>query len=36
VVPWVAVFDPLVTDSATRGYYPVYLFHSSCCSRPRP
>jgi 5-methylcytosine-specific restriction protein A len=24
--PWVAVFDPLVTDSAERGYYPVYLF----------
>lgn len=25
-VPWVSVFDPLVTDSATRGYYVVYLF----------
>ncbi len=25
-VPWVAVFDPSVTDSATRGYYVVYLF----------
>jgi 5-methylcytosine-specific restriction protein A len=25
-VPWVGVFDPLVTDSATRGYYVVYLF----------
>jgi 5-methylcytosine-specific restriction protein A len=25
-VPWIAVFDPLVTDSATRGYYVVYLF----------
>lgn len=24
--PWVAVFDPVVTDSAQRGYYPVYLF----------
>lgn len=24
--PWVAVFDPVVTDSAERGYYPVYLF----------
>lgn len=24
--PWVGVFDPLVTDSAQRGYYPVYLF----------
>jgi 5-methylcytosine-specific restriction protein A len=28
-VPWIAVFDPLVTDSATRGYYVVYLFHTS-------
>jgi hypothetical protein len=25
--PWIAIFDPLVTDSATRGYYVVYLFH---------
>jgi len=25
-VPWVSVFDPLVTDTATRGYYVVYLF----------
>jgi hypothetical protein len=25
-VPWVAVFDPAVTTSATRGYYLVYLF----------
>jgi 5-methylcytosine-specific restriction protein A len=25
-VPWVAVFDPLITTSATRGYYVVYLF----------
>lgn len=25
-VPWAAVFDPMVTDSATRGYYIVYLF----------
>lgn len=25
-VPWVAVFDPMVTDTATRGYYVVYLF----------
>lgn len=24
--PWVAVFDVLVTESAQRGYYPVYLF----------
>jgi 5-methylcytosine-specific restriction protein A len=28
-VPWISVFDPIVTDSATRGYYVVYLFHSS-------
>jgi 5-methylcytosine-specific restriction protein A len=27
-VPWIGVFDPLVTDSATRGYYVVYLFHA--------
>jgi 5-methylcytosine-specific restriction protein A len=26
-VPWLAVFDPLVTTSATRGYYVVYLFN---------
>ena len=26
-VPWVAVFDNVVTDSATYGYYVVYLFH---------
>ena len=25
--PWIAIFDPLVTSSATRGYYVVYLFH---------
>ena len=25
-VPWIAVFDPSVTTSATRGYYLVYLF----------
>jgi 5-methylcytosine-specific restriction enzyme A len=25
-VPWVAVFDPMVTDTATKGYYAVYLF----------
>lgn len=28
-VPWVAVFDDVVTDSATRGYYVVCLFHSA-------
>lgn len=27
-VPWLAVFDPLVTPNATRGYYVVLLFHS--------
>ena len=26
-VPWLAVFDPLVTLSATQGYYVVYLFN---------
>jgi len=25
-VPWIGIFDPRVTDSATRGYYVVYLF----------
>lgn len=24
--PWIAVFDPLVTDNPQEGYYPVYLF----------
>src|SRR5437899_3195548 len=24
--PWVAIFNRLVTDSAQRGFYPVYLF----------
>jgi 5-methylcytosine-specific restriction protein A len=28
VVPWIAVFDPAVTISATRGHYVVYLFHA--------
>src|SRR5436190_19317617 len=27
--PWLAVFDPLVTDTAQDGYYPVYLFTKS-------
>ena len=27
-VPWISVFDPAITASATRGYYVVYLFHS--------
>lgn len=26
--PWVAIFDPLVTTSAQRGYYIVFLFRS--------
>lgn len=30
--PWIAAFDPLVTESAQRGYYPVYLFDSSLTS----
>ena len=25
-VPWIAIFDPAITTSATRGYYLVYLF----------
>jgi 5-methylcytosine-specific restriction protein A len=25
-VPWIALFDPSVTESATQGYYVVYLF----------
>lgn len=28
-VPWAAIFDPAVTTSATRGFYPVYLFDIS-------
>lgn len=28
-VPWLAVFDPIITTSATRGYYIVYLFSAS-------
>jgi 5-methylcytosine-specific restriction protein A len=27
--PWIAVLDPIVTDSAQEGYYPVYLFAPS-------
>ena len=27
-IPWLAVFDPAVTTSATRGYYLTYLFPS--------
>ena len=26
-VPWISIFDPAITTSATRGYYVVYLFH---------
>jgi 5-methylcytosine-specific restriction protein A len=28
-VPWISIFDPAITTSATRGYYVVYLFHTS-------
>ena len=24
-VPWISIFDDVVTDSATRGYYVVYI-----------
>ncbi|MEM6637100.1 MAG: DUF3578 domain-containing protein [Pseudomonadota bacterium] len=27
-VPWLAFFDPLITDSATRGFYVVYLINA--------
>lgn len=27
--PWLAIFNPLVTDTAQRGYYPVFLFSKS-------
>lgn len=27
-VPWISVFDPAITTTATRGYYVVYLFHA--------
>lgn len=27
--PWIAVFDPLITDTAQQGYYPVYLFNKT-------
>nr|WP_319249389.1 DUF3578 domain-containing protein [uncultured Celeribacter sp.] len=26
-VPWLAFFDPLITESATKGFYVVYLFN---------
>lgn len=28
-VPWLTVFDPLITTTATRGYYVVYLFNAA-------
>ncbi len=28
-VPWISVFDPDITDSATKGYYVVYLVNPS-------
>jgi 5-methylcytosine-specific restriction protein A len=27
--PWLAAFDPVVTDGASRGYYVIYVFHVS-------
>lgn len=27
LVPWISVFDPAITTSATKGYHVVYLFH---------
>jgi 5-methylcytosine-specific restriction protein A len=27
-IPWISIFDPAITTSATRGYYVVYLFHA--------
>jgi 5-methylcytosine-specific restriction protein A len=27
-VPWIGIFDPAITTSATEGYYVVYLFHA--------
>lgn len=31
-IPWIAVFDPLVTDSVQHGYYIVYLFSADMTS----
>lgn len=28
-VPWISIFDPAITTSATAGYYAVYLFHAN-------
>jgi 5-methylcytosine-specific restriction protein A len=28
-VSWIAVFDPSITECATRGYYVVHLFHAT-------
>jgi len=28
-VPWISVFDPAITTTATQGYYAVYLFHAN-------
>jgi 5-methylcytosine-specific restriction protein A len=27
--PWIAAFDPLITETAQEGFYPVYLFNHS-------
>lgn len=29
-IPWLAIFDTSITDSATNGYYIVFLFKSDC------
>ena len=31
-IPWIAIFDPVVTTTATQGYYPVYLFSADMSS----
>src|SRR6516225_3180495 len=28
-VPWISIFDPVITTTATQGYYVVYLFHTN-------
>ncbi|RFU12389.1 DUF3578 domain-containing protein, partial [Rhodobacteraceae bacterium W635] len=35
-VPWLAFFDPLVTKSATSGYYVVYLINAQTGERLIP
>jgi len=31
-VPWLAFFDPLITESATQGFYVVYLINPDACT----